>query len=113
LNTRVNNIVSIPVSLLILAAPLSILSAWIGDVVAISIVVFVALNRPFLAFLLRKKGFWFTMGGAVMTWFAYLYSGLGALVGLTGYVWERWGKSSAPGARNAAAVPGRSRDLPP
>jgi glycosyltransferase involved in cell wall biosynthesis len=111
LNTRVNNIASIPVSILILAAPLSLLSVWIGALVAMSVVAFVALNRQFLAFLLRKKGLRFAVAGAVMTWFAYLYSALGAMVGLAGYAWSRWGKSSVRGARESAAVPGRSGDL--
>ena len=89
LNTRINNIVSVPVSLTIFAAPLTVRFPWFSLLVAISIVIFLALNHDFLMFLLRKKGLRFAIGGALMTWFAYLYSGLGVLVGLAGYVRSR------------------------
>jgi glycosyltransferase involved in cell wall biosynthesis len=108
LNTRLNNLISVPVSVLILAAPLSLFSAWFGAFTAILMVLFLLLNRQFLAFLVRKKGWRFAIGGALMTWFAYLYSALGALVGLTGYAWDRWVKSSAP---DTATVRSRGGDL--
>jgi glycosyltransferase involved in cell wall biosynthesis len=113
LNTRVNNIVSVPVSLAILAAPVALLSVWVAGLVVLAIVIFVTLNRGFLAFLLRQKGLRFALCGAVMTWFAYVYSALGALVGLAGYALERWGKMVEPGAREKSAVAGRNGDLSP
>jgi len=113
LNTRVNNIVSVPVSLAILAAPLSLVSVWVAGLVVLSIVIFVLLNRGFLAFLLRQKGLRFALCGAVMTWLAYVYSALGALVGLAGYALERGGKIVEPGARRSSAVAIRHSDLPP
>lgn len=111
LNTRANNILSIPVSMLILAAPLALRFTWIGVVVAMATVLFVALNYRFLAFLLRKKGLRFALGGAVMTWFAYLYSTLGAMVGLAGYAWDRWFKNSEPSVPDASAIRRRRGDL--
>jgi glycosyltransferase involved in cell wall biosynthesis len=109
LNTRINNIVSIPVAFLILATPFALVSMVLARLAVLSVVVFVLLNYRFLAFLLRKKGLRFALGGAVMTWFACLYSGLGALVGLAGYVLQR-GKIGEPSARSPA--PGRTSDLP-
>ncbi len=112
LNTRINNIASLPVSFLILAAPLALISAWAARLVAVSVVIFVLLNYRFLAFLLRKKGLRFALGGAVMTWFACVYSGVGALVGLAGYALERR-RTLEPSVRRSPAVPGRTGDLPP
>ena len=111
LNTRINNVLSVPIALLILAAPLALRFAWIGALVAVAMVLFVALNHRFLEFLLRKKGLRFALAGALMTWFAYLYSGLGALVGLAGYLWDRWVKGRGPSAPDSSAVRGRGRDV--
>jgi len=112
LNTRLNNIVSVPISMVILAAPFALVSVWICAVVAISMVLFVALNRGFLTFLLRTKGLRFAIGGALMMWFAYLYSALGAMVGLAVYAWERCAMNRAPNARDASVVRRRGGDLP-
>lgn len=111
LNTKVNNIISIPVSMLILGAPLALFFPWFGALVAIAMVAFVVLNHRFLRFLLRKRGLRFAIAGAVMTWFAYLYSAVGALVGLAGYAWDRWVRSSTPSAPDASAVQRRGGDL--
>jgi glycosyltransferase involved in cell wall biosynthesis len=111
LNTKVNNVLSVPISALILAAPLALRFPWIGVAVAVSIVMFVALNHRFLAFLLHKRGLRFALGGAVMTWFAYLYSGLGAIVGLAGHIWDRHIKTRKANVPDSAAVRGRSGDL--
>jgi len=94
LNTRVSNVVSVPVSMMILAAPLALLSERFAAVVVLSMLALVALNHRFLKFLLKKKGLRFAIGGALMTWFAYLYSGLGALVGLAEFARSRWGRAS-------------------
>ena len=111
LNTKVNNIFSIPVSMLILAAPLAVRFRWFGVVVAVAMVLFVAINHRFLTFLLRKKGLRFALGGAVMTWFAYLYSALGAMVGLLAYVWNKTVKVSARAAPDAPTVRSRAGGL--
>ncbi len=89
LNTRLSNVVSVPVSVLLLAAPLSIRSAWVGTVALTLIMLFLVLNRGFLKFVLWQRGWRFTLEAAVMTWFAYLYSALGALAGFAGYLRER------------------------
>lgn len=94
LNTRTNNLVSFPVSGLILAAPFSLRFHWIGIVVLLMIVLLIALNYPFLSFLFRRKGARFTLGALAMTWFAYLYCGLSVLIGLASYVGRRLGETS-------------------
>lgn len=112
LNTRVSNVLSIPVSFAILAAPLALVAPWIGIAVAIAIVLFITLNYRFLGFLLRKKGLRFAIGGAVMTWFAYLYSAAGAMIGVAGYAWDRLNRTRALSASARRAVADRGRNLP-
>lgn len=85
LNTRTNNLLSIPVSGLILAAPLSFRFHWIAVVVLLMIGSLIVLNYSFLSFLFRRKGAWFTLRAIAMTWYAYLYSGLGVLMGCANY----------------------------
>jgi glycosyltransferase involved in cell wall biosynthesis len=92
LNTKVSNVASVPVSMLILTTPLALLSVRFAAVVGLSILAFVTLNHQLLKFLLHKKGWRFAVGGALMTWFAYLYSGLGALVGLAEFALSRWNR---------------------
>ncbi len=86
--------------LLLVAAPLSIRFAWVGAVALTLIALFLVLNRGFLASVLRQRGWWFTLEAAAMTWFAYLYSALGALAGFAGYLRERLigGDEMAPDA---------------
>jgi glycosyltransferase involved in cell wall biosynthesis len=85
LNTRINNLLSVPVSTLILAAPLSVRFPWIGVASLLLIVLLIALNYRFLSFLFCKRGALFALEAVAMTWFAYLYSGLGALVACASY----------------------------
>jgi hypothetical protein len=113
LNTRISNIASIPVSFVILAAPLSFLYGWFAGLVVVSTVIFVLLNLGFLAFLLRKKGLRFALGGAAMTWFVCVYSGLGAVVGLADFAMHRPDKIVQPSAPRSSAVAGRTGHLPP
>ncbi len=109
LNTKVSNIVSIPVSMLILFAPLALVFHWYAAVVVLAMAALVALNHRFLGFLLRKRGWRFAIGGAAMTWFAYLYSALGAMVGVVGHVWDRW-RSGSNGS-DVSTVRGGGGDL--
>ncbi len=90
LNTKVSNVLSIPVSLSILLAPLAFVFHWYAAIVAFAMMAFVALNRRFLGFLLRKRGWRFAIGGAAMTWFVYLYSAVGAMVGVICHLRDRW-----------------------
>jgi glycosyltransferase involved in cell wall biosynthesis len=88
LNTRAHNVVSVPLSFLLLA-PLVIprLLPVPGLPLCVTAAAgFVALNRGFLAFTWRERGFLFLMGAILMCWFGYLYSGVGALLGSIGYV---------------------------
>lgn len=85
LNTRTNNLLSVPVAGLLLAAPLSLRFPWIGAVCLVLIALLVALNYQFLWFVFSKRGTRFTLGAIAMTWFVYLYSGLGALVACASY----------------------------
>jgi glycosyltransferase involved in cell wall biosynthesis len=90
LNTRTNNLLSVPVSAMILAAPLSLRFPWIGIVVLLMVGLLIVLNYPFLSFLYGKKGWRFTLGAIAMTWYAYLYSGLGVLMGFASYARRRF-----------------------
>ena len=85
---------------MLLAAPLSIRFAGVGAVALTLIALFLVLNRGFLEFVLRHRGWRFTLGAAAMTWFAYLYSALGAHAGFAGYLRERLsgGDEMAPDA---------------
>ena len=55
LNTRLSNVVSVPVSILLLAAPLSIRFAWVGTIALTLIMLFLVLNRGFLKFVLWQR----------------------------------------------------------
>lgn len=88
LNTQVHNVVSVPVSFLLLAA-LVIPRLWsvLGLPLCLpAAVVLVALNRGFLRFAWRERGFAFLTGAILMCCFGYLYSGVGAFIGWLGYV---------------------------
>ena len=80
LNTKWNNIGSVVLAyflvflVLINASPV-ILVACTG--------MFLALNKSFLLFVARERGFWFMLKTIAMSWLFYFYSGLGLLVGLT------------------------------
>jgi glycosyltransferase involved in cell wall biosynthesis len=84
LNTRAHNVASVPVSFLLLAA-LAIPSLWLPLGLPAA-AVFLALNRGFLGFTWRERGFIFLGGAILMCWFGYLYSGVGASIGWFGYV---------------------------
>jgi glycosyltransferase involved in cell wall biosynthesis len=92
LNTKTNHILSIPISGLILAAPLSVRFHWIGGMVLVMIGMLITLNFPFLSFLFKRKGIQFTLGAIVMTWYTYLYSGLGLVAGCAEYASRRFVK---------------------
>jgi glycosyltransferase involved in cell wall biosynthesis len=80
MNTRITNVLSVPVSALLLASPLAVRFHWIGIMSLLLIVLLVALNGRFLAFLFNQRGARFALRALAMTWLTYLYSGLGVIV---------------------------------
>jgi glycosyltransferase involved in cell wall biosynthesis len=87
LNTRIHNVASVPVSFALLAA-LVIPSLWrpLGLPAALAGLALLGLNRGFLGFVRRERGFVFLMGAMVMCWFGYLYSGAGAVIGWLAHI---------------------------
>ena len=83
LNTRIHHVLSVPVSFLILILiPLVFLFRPGVLILAVLVAAFLALNHSFLKFVWREKGAAYTATAAVVSWFGYLYSGLGLVVGL-------------------------------
>lgn len=82
LNTKINNVLSIPVAFLLLLALPSLYvfphSRWIFFCL---VGLFLLLNYDFYWFVLREKGAVFTAKTIVMNWCTYLYSGVGLVVG--------------------------------
>lgn len=87
LNTRVHNVLSVPVSWMMLASVA--LPSSLRWVMAPLIVVFLILNRGFLGFVLRERGLWFASRAAALCWFGYLYSAVGAAIGASGHMKAR------------------------
>jgi glycosyltransferase involved in cell wall biosynthesis len=90
LNTRDHNVMSVPLSYLLLTWPLLFVlrgwtNAFVWALLPILAICFVALNRGFLNFVRREKGLPFASGAAGMCWFGYLYSGLGVAIGILLY----------------------------
>lgn len=85
LNTRWNNLISVPLAFLLLLCPLLPLP-WI--VTAALAALFVALNAGFLALTHAEGGICFALQACVMCWFSYLYSGVGVLLGLASHYWS-------------------------
>jgi glycosyltransferase involved in cell wall biosynthesis len=88
LNTRVHNVLSVPLSFLLLMSLLNpTLRLWLALPLALT---FLALNWSFLAFTHRERGLWFSLRASLLCWFSYLYSGVGAALGAAMHVWEYW-----------------------
>jgi len=87
LNTRLENILSVPVSYLILA-PCFISFFWAKGLFFLSslILLFFILNSRFLAFVFLEKNGWFTIRSAGLLWLGYLYSGIGFLLGIFSFL---------------------------
>jgi GT2 family glycosyltransferase len=89
LNLQPRNILSAPLSVLfcmsMLAAPI-----WPGNlfVAGILLVAIVALNRGFLGFVLRQRGWVFALKSLLMTLLFYVYSVVGAGWGLLSYLMQ-------------------------
>jgi glycosyltransferase involved in cell wall biosynthesis len=101
LNLQWHNILSVPLSYLILVSP----ALWRVERLQLLIgalpLLFVALNCRFLAFAYREQGLLFAAQSCLMSWFSYLYSGLGLVLGAGSYLRDRW--------RATAAIHGSSK----
>jgi GT2 family glycosyltransferase len=83
LNTQVHHVLSVPLSFLILAFPMFPM-VWLPLVI-----LFLVLNRGFLNFVRRERGWWFASRAAALCWFGYLSSGAGAAIGAFQHVLRR------------------------
>jgi glycosyltransferase involved in cell wall biosynthesis len=91
LNTRINNVLSVPVVFLILLAiPLLPLYSASRYAVLLLLVVFLALNLDFYGFVYRERGLGFTLKTVAMSWLSYLYSGVGLLIGVAAFLRETY-----------------------
>lgn len=79
LNTRWNNVLSVPAAFLLLASP-----AFPDPLLAAPILLclFMALNAGLLQLTYSEGGLLFALQSCLMCWFGYLYSGIGVGVGL-------------------------------
>jgi len=90
LNTRPAAAVSVGLSFLIaMLAPAclfvpALTLAWLGLWLLLA-----ALNASFLAFVTRERDAWFGLRTVVMSWFFYVYSGIGLLLGVAAHVLAR------------------------
>ncbi|HKX57487.1 MAG TPA: glycosyltransferase, partial [Xanthomonadales bacterium] len=99
LNLRSHNIASTVIVFLMLLAVL-VPRHWLpGRVVteAILLLLFLLLNRRFLAFLWRARGAWFALRSVPMVWLQYCYSGVGLVLGFFSYTGDALLRSNPPG----------------
>jgi glycosyltransferase involved in cell wall biosynthesis len=102
LNTKSNNVLSVLVAFLLLAALGAL--AWLPSfwwVAGALLIAFITLNRNFLSYVWRERGAVFTLKAVAMSWFIYLYSGVGLVLGVILYLWESLGKPSVEGEQEA------------
>jgi GT2 family glycosyltransferase len=83
LNTKTNNVVSVVIAFLILLWPLwgwfvPLAYLWLAAL----LLLFVGLNLDFLVFCTRERGLRFGLQTLIMTWFNYVYSGVGLALGV-------------------------------
>ncbi len=96
LNTRWNNVLSVPVAFLLLLCPVFFRHAWAAAALSI---VFLALNAKFLSLTYREGGPRFALASSLMCWFSYLYSGLGVAAGALSHGFSRTRALFRPAAR--------------
>jgi len=95
LNLRTNNLASMVTVSLMFLAPLLHGSALAAE--AGLLLIFIALNRHFLAFLRRSRGAWFALRAVPMIWLQYCYSGVGLALGIVSFLKDSLSRSSAAG----------------
>ncbi len=108
LNTKTNNVASVPLSFALLAA-----LAWprLWPLAPVLALLLLFLNRDFLGFLNHERGFWFAAKSAAMCWLGYLYSGVGAVAGVFAYAWDQV-RGRRPQSAAAAGVATGGLDVP-
>lgn len=90
LNTRLNNMLSVILSYVLLLALLWVWFVPLGGLGVLGLVgLIVALNIDFLTFVTRERGWLFGAQTAVMSWFFYIYNGIGLLIGVGAFARER------------------------
>lgn len=93
LNTRFENIFSIPVAYLVLVSLVISFARSYGFIFLLLIIlVFVILNSRFLVFVMLEKNGWFMLKSLGVLWFGYLYSGVGVILGLCSFLFDGDGK---------------------
>jgi len=91
LNVKTNNVLSVPVAFLILFnLPLVYFLPKSAFALLSLIGLFLLLNQKFFRFVLKERGAKFTIKAILMNWFSYLYSGVGLIIGLTGFTKESY-----------------------
>ncbi len=90
LNTRTHNVLSVPLSFVLLANIVALLARWVtgsnGRMLMASAfalaAVLIFINGRFIRYLAEVRGVSFAIRGMLMLWLGYLYSGVGAAIGL-------------------------------
>jgi cellulose synthase/poly-beta-1,6-N-acetylglucosamine synthase-like glycosyltransferase len=85
LNTRWNNVLSVPVAFLLLITPA--LPAFLFAAPAL-VCSFIGLNAGLLSLTYAEGGLAFALQSCVMCWLGYLYSGAGVVLGLAAHWWH-------------------------
>jgi glycosyltransferase involved in cell wall biosynthesis len=96
LNLQWHNLLSVPLSYLILISPTLFRIQRLPVILAVLSLLFVAVNSRFLALACQEHGLLFAARSCLMSWFTYLYSGLGLVLGVGSYLRDLW--------RGAAAI---------
>jgi len=86
LNTRYENIASGVVSFFMLVTlPLIPFKPPLAIILFLLFALLLILNWKFYRFVYGEKGLWFLLRAVGVNWFGYLYSGLGAVIGMASY----------------------------
>jgi hypothetical protein len=102
LNTRWHHVLSVPLSLAILATvALPHPFGWLWVPLAL---LFLVLHRHFLGFVGKERGWWFGMRAAAFSWFGYLYSAVGAALGVARFARGKWTRKPAAAPEATAPV---------
>ena len=95
LNLQWHNLLSVPLSYLILISPALFRVGRLRLLLGVLPLLFVAVNCRFLALAYHEQGLMFAARSCVMSWFSYLYSALGLVLGVGSYLRDHWRASAA------------------
>jgi glycosyltransferase involved in cell wall biosynthesis len=90
LNLQWHNLLSVPLAYLILISPALFRMGRLPLLLGVLPLLFVALNYRFLTLTYQQHGLLFAARSCLMSWFSYLYSGLGAVLGVGSYLRGHW-----------------------